>query len=46
MFKEVWIPLVSRSYCITDIDPAHRKLSQREAMVRFLTGEDPELKCA
>ncbi|KAF6338975.1 calcium voltage-gated channel auxiliary subunit alpha2delta 4 [Rhinolophus ferrumequinum] len=32
-------------YCITDIDPAHRKLSQLEAMVRFLTGEDPDLKC-
>ncbi|EPQ07577.1 Voltage-dependent calcium channel subunit alpha-2/delta-4 [Myotis brandtii] len=32
-------------YCITDIDPDHRKLSQREAMVRFLTGEDPDLEC-
>lgn len=46
LFKEMWIPLVSRIYCITDIDPAHRKLSQLEAMVRFLTGEDPDLKCA
>ncbi|XP_070264855.1 voltage-dependent calcium channel subunit alpha-2/delta-4 [Myotis yumanensis] len=32
-------------YCITDIDPDHRKLSQRKAMVRFLTGEDPDLEC-
>ncbi|XP_035874364.1 voltage-dependent calcium channel subunit alpha-2/delta-4 isoform X18 [Phyllostomus discolor] len=32
-------------YCITDIDPDHRKLSQLEAMVRFLTGEDPDLEC-
>uniref|UniRef100_A0A452U5V0 Calcium voltage-gated channel auxiliary subunit alpha2delta 4 n=1 Tax=Ursus maritimus TaxID=29073 RepID=A0A452U5V0_URSMA len=32
-------------YCITDIDPDHRKLSQLEAMVRFLTGEDPDLQC-
>lgn len=35
----------SRIYCITDIDPAHRKLSQLEAVVRFLTGEDPDLEC-
>ncbi|KAM5252744.1 voltage-dependent calcium channel subunit alpha-2/delta-4 isoform 15-T16 [Hipposideros larvatus] len=32
-------------YCITDIDPDHRKLSQLEAIVRFLTGEDPDLEC-
>ncbi|KAM7116079.1 LOW QUALITY PROTEIN: voltage-dependent calcium channel subunit alpha-2/delta-4 [Molossus nigricans] len=32
-------------YCITDIDPDHRKLSQLEAMVRFLKGEDPDLEC-
>ncbi|XP_045866600.1 voltage-dependent calcium channel subunit alpha-2/delta-4 [Meles meles] len=32
-------------YCITDIDPDHRKLSQLEAVVRFLTGEDPDLEC-
>uniref|UniRef100_A0A2K6SEQ2 Calcium voltage-gated channel auxiliary subunit alpha2delta 4 n=1 Tax=Saimiri boliviensis boliviensis TaxID=39432 RepID=A0A2K6SEQ2_SAIBB len=32
-------------YCITDIDPEHRKLSQLEAMVRFLTREDPDLEC-
>ncbi|KAG8509071.1 Voltage-dependent calcium channel subunit alpha-2/delta-4, partial [Galemys pyrenaicus] len=32
-------------YCITDIDPDHRKLSQLEAIVRFLTGQDPDLEC-
>nr|XP_003410807.1 voltage-dependent calcium channel subunit alpha-2/delta-4 [Loxodonta africana] len=32
-------------YCITDIDPDHRKLSQLEAMVNFLTGEDADLEC-
>uniref|UniRef100_A0A4W2CLQ4 VWFA domain-containing protein n=1 Tax=Bos indicus x Bos taurus TaxID=30522 RepID=A0A4W2CLQ4_BOBOX len=32
-------------YCITDIDPEHRKLSQLEAVVRFLTQEDPALEC-
>lgn len=36
---------VSRIYCITDIDPDHRKLSQLEAVVRFLTGVDPDLEC-
>lgn len=35
----------SRIYCITDIDPDHRKLSQLEAVVRFLTGVDPDLEC-
>ena len=39
------ILLGSRIYCITDIDPDHRKLSQLEAIVRFLTGEDPDLEC-
>nr|XP_058138314.1 voltage-dependent calcium channel subunit alpha-2/delta-4 [Dasypus novemcinctus] len=32
-------------YCITDIDPDHQKLSQLEAVVRFLTREDPDLEC-
>ncbi|OCT57831.1 voltage-dependent calcium channel subunit alpha-2/delta-4 isoform X2 [Xenopus laevis] len=32
-------------YCITDIDPDHRKLSQLEAVKKFLTGEDPDLEC-
>ncbi|XP_038623665.1 voltage-dependent calcium channel subunit alpha-2/delta-4 [Tachyglossus aculeatus] len=32
-------------YCITDIDPGHRKLSQLEAVIRFLTGQEPDLQC-
>ncbi|XP_019371081.1 PREDICTED: voltage-dependent calcium channel subunit alpha-2/delta-4 isoform X1 [Gavialis gangeticus] len=32
-------------YCITDIDPDHRKLSQLQAVIRFLKGEDAELEC-
>ncbi|XP_027713143.1 voltage-dependent calcium channel subunit alpha-2/delta-4 [Vombatus ursinus] len=32
-------------YCITDIDPAHRKLSQMDAMVQFLTSKEPDLEC-
>ncbi|XP_027648803.2 voltage-dependent calcium channel subunit alpha-2/delta-4 isoform X1 [Falco peregrinus] len=32
-------------YCITDIDPDHRKLNQLEAVIRFLTGEEPDLEC-
>uniref|UniRef100_A0A8C0EMY7 Calcium voltage-gated channel auxiliary subunit alpha2delta 4 n=1 Tax=Bubo bubo TaxID=30461 RepID=A0A8C0EMY7_BUBBB len=32
-------------YCITDIDPDHRKLSQLEAVIRFLSGEEPDLEC-
>ena len=35
----------SRVYCVTDIYPEHRKLSQLEAVVRFLTRRDPALKC-
>lgn len=44
-FELTWTLLGSRIYCITDIDPDHRKLSQLEAMIRFLTGEDPDLEC-
>uniref|UniRef100_A0A3Q1JZ33 VWFA domain-containing protein n=1 Tax=Anabas testudineus TaxID=64144 RepID=A0A3Q1JZ33_ANATE len=33
------------TYCETDIDPAHRKLSQRQAVVQYLTGKEPDLKC-
>nr|XP_017513594.2 voltage-dependent calcium channel subunit alpha-2/delta-4 [Manis javanica] len=33
------------SYCVTDSDTDHRKLSQLEAMVRFLSGEDADLEC-
>uniref|UniRef100_A0A6I8NEX7 Calcium voltage-gated channel auxiliary subunit alpha2delta 4 n=1 Tax=Ornithorhynchus anatinus TaxID=9258 RepID=A0A6I8NEX7_ORNAN len=32
-------------YCITDIDPGHRKLSQLEAVIRFLRGQEPDLQC-
>ncbi|KAM5171916.1 voltage-dependent calcium channel subunit alpha-2/delta-4 [Mantella aurantiaca] len=32
-------------YCITDIDPDHRKLNQLQAVTRFLMGEDPDLEC-
>ncbi|KAH0617076.1 hypothetical protein JD844_028700 [Phrynosoma platyrhinos] len=32
-------------YCITDIDPDHRKLNQLEAVIRFLTGEEVDLEC-
>ncbi|XP_044137309.1 voltage-dependent calcium channel subunit alpha-2/delta-4 isoform X4 [Bufo gargarizans] len=32
-------------YCITDIDPDHRKLNQLQAVTRFLTGEEPDLEC-
>lgn len=46
IFEVTLTPLGSRIYCITDIDPDHRKLSQLEAMLRFLTGEDPDLECA
>ncbi|KAK9400113.1 voltage-dependent calcium channel subunit alpha-2/delta-4-like [Crotalus adamanteus] len=34
-----------RIYCVTDIDPAHRKLSQLEAVIRFITAEEPDLEC-
>uniref|UniRef100_A0A8D2ZEC4 Calcium voltage-gated channel auxiliary subunit alpha2delta 4 n=1 Tax=Scophthalmus maximus TaxID=52904 RepID=A0A8D2ZEC4_SCOMX len=33
------------TYCETDIDPAHRKLSQLQAVVRYLTGKEPDLEC-
>lgn len=45
-FSEVTLPLPgSRSYCVTDTDADHRKLSQLEAMVHFLSGEDVDLEC-
>ncbi|KAJ0015589.1 hypothetical protein NQD34_009209 [Periophthalmus magnuspinnatus] len=34
-----------RTYCETDIDPAHRKLTQLQAVVRYLTGKEPDLEC-
>ncbi|KAF3859174.1 hypothetical protein F7725_021573 [Dissostichus mawsoni] len=33
------------TYCETDIDPAHRKLTQLQAVVRYLTGKEPDLDC-
>ncbi|CAL8318462.1 unnamed protein product [Lota lota] len=33
------------TYCETDIDPAHRKLTQMTAVVRYLTGKEPDLEC-
>ncbi|XP_054862487.1 voltage-dependent calcium channel subunit alpha-2/delta-4 isoform X1 [Amphiprion ocellaris] len=33
------------TYCETDIDPAHRKLNQLQAVVRYLTGKEPDLEC-
>ncbi|KAG7222213.1 hypothetical protein INR49_016627 [Caranx melampygus] len=33
------------TYCETDIDPAHRKLSQLQAVTGYLTGKEPELEC-
>ncbi|XP_055506878.1 voltage-dependent calcium channel subunit alpha-2/delta-4 [Leucoraja erinacea] len=32
-------------YCVTDIDPHHRKLSQKQAVIRYLSGEEPDLDC-
>ncbi|XP_043943440.1 voltage-dependent calcium channel subunit alpha-2/delta-4 isoform X2 [Protopterus annectens] len=32
-------------YCITDIDPDHRKLTQLEAVLRSLNGEEADLEC-
>ncbi|TRY83446.1 hypothetical protein DNTS_016199, partial [Danionella cerebrum] len=34
-----------RTYCETDIDPQHRKFSQLHAVVRYLTGKEPDLEC-
>lgn len=34
-----------RTYCETDIDPAHRKYSQLQAAVRYLLGKEPDLEC-
>ncbi|XP_059181702.1 voltage-dependent calcium channel subunit alpha-2/delta-4 [Centropristis striata] len=33
------------TYCETDIDPAHRKLTQLQAVVLYLTGKEPDLEC-
>ncbi|KAL7824436.1 hypothetical protein AOLI_G00329180 [Acnodon oligacanthus] len=33
------------TYCETDIDPHHRKLTQLQAVIRYLTGKEPDLQC-
>ncbi|XP_075327902.1 voltage-dependent calcium channel subunit alpha-2/delta-4 isoform X1 [Odontesthes bonariensis] len=33
------------TYCETDIDPAHRKLTQLQAVTQYLTGKEPDLEC-
>ncbi|XP_056603548.1 voltage-dependent calcium channel subunit alpha-2/delta-4 [Triplophysa dalaica] len=33
------------TYCETDIDPHHRKLTQFQAVVRYLTGKEPDMEC-
>ncbi|XP_024913029.1 voltage-dependent calcium channel subunit alpha-2/delta-4 [Cynoglossus semilaevis] len=33
------------TYCETDIDPAHRKLSQLQAVIRYFSGKEPDLEC-
>ncbi|XP_061578176.1 voltage-dependent calcium channel subunit alpha-2/delta-4-like isoform X4 [Cololabis saira] len=33
------------TYCETDIDPAHRKYTQIQAVIRYLQGKEPDLEC-
>ncbi|XP_051543839.1 voltage-dependent calcium channel subunit alpha-2/delta-4 isoform X2 [Myxocyprinus asiaticus] len=33
------------TYCETDIDPHHRKLTQFQAVVQYLMGKEPDLEC-
>ncbi|KAJ8386911.1 hypothetical protein AAFF_G00165080 [Aldrovandia affinis] len=33
------------TYCETDIDPQHRKFTQLRAVIRYLSGLEPELEC-
>uniref|UniRef100_A0A3Q3ATZ8 Calcium voltage-gated channel auxiliary subunit alpha2delta 4 n=1 Tax=Kryptolebias marmoratus TaxID=37003 RepID=A0A3Q3ATZ8_KRYMA len=33
------------TYCETDLNPAHRKLSQLQAISKYLTGKEANLKC-
>uniref|UniRef100_A0A8C6MGD2 Calcium voltage-gated channel auxiliary subunit alpha2delta 4 n=1 Tax=Nothobranchius furzeri TaxID=105023 RepID=A0A8C6MGD2_NOTFU len=33
------------TYCVTDIDPAHRKYTQFQAVIRYLLGKEPDLEC-
>uniref|UniRef100_A0A3Q1GIP9 Calcium voltage-gated channel auxiliary subunit alpha2delta 4 n=1 Tax=Acanthochromis polyacanthus TaxID=80966 RepID=A0A3Q1GIP9_9TELE len=34
-----------KTYCETDIDPAHRKYTQLQAAIRYLLGKEPDLEC-
>lgn len=36
---------VCRTYCEIDIDPAHRKLTQLQAVIKYLTGKEKDLRC-
>uniref|UniRef100_W5K368 Calcium voltage-gated channel auxiliary subunit alpha2delta 4 n=1 Tax=Astyanax mexicanus TaxID=7994 RepID=W5K368_ASTMX len=38
------LTIADGTYCETDIDPHHRKLSQLQAVVRYLTGKEPDLE--
>ncbi|KAM9328053.1 LOW QUALITY PROTEIN: voltage-dependent calcium channel subunit alpha-2/delta-4 [Pholidichthys leucotaenia] len=33
------------TYCDTDVDPGHRKLTQLQAVIRYLNGKEPNLQC-
>ncbi|XP_038145294.1 voltage-dependent calcium channel subunit alpha-2/delta-4 [Cyprinodon tularosa] len=33
------------TYCEIDIDPAHRKLTQLQAVIKYLTGKEKDLRC-
>uniref|UniRef100_A0A3P8TCM2 Calcium voltage-gated channel auxiliary subunit alpha2delta 4 n=1 Tax=Amphiprion percula TaxID=161767 RepID=A0A3P8TCM2_AMPPE len=35
----------TKTYCETDIDPAHRKYTQLQAAIRYLLGKEPDLEC-
>uniref|UniRef100_A0A8C1QHT7 Calcium voltage-gated channel auxiliary subunit alpha2delta 4 n=1 Tax=Cyprinus carpio TaxID=7962 RepID=A0A8C1QHT7_CYPCA len=39
------IQIICLTYCETDIDPHHRKLTQFQAVVQYLTGKEPDLEC-
>ncbi|KTG38639.1 hypothetical protein cypCar_00005103, partial [Cyprinus carpio] len=38
-------PQSKETYCETDIDPLHHKLTQFQAVVQYLTGKEPDLEC-
>uniref|UniRef100_A0A3B5M9T9 Calcium voltage-gated channel auxiliary subunit alpha2delta 4 n=1 Tax=Xiphophorus couchianus TaxID=32473 RepID=A0A3B5M9T9_9TELE len=33
------------TYCEIDIDPSHRKLTQLQAVIKYLTGKEKDLRC-